>query len=129
MCVDLPGGDTSNGALLWMWECYGGDAQKWSFVDGQLVYLPEPDKCLDVLGGDTTDGNQLGLWDCYGGESQKWGFDDDMGRFYLASSTNDATKCVQIGGENLGDALQIWECNGEAAQTWEKVDSASVSVV
>merc|ERR1712070_742046 len=69
LCVDLPGGDTSNGALLWTWECYGGETQQWSFQDGQLVYLPDPSKCVDLLGGDSTNGNQLGLWDCYQGDS------------------------------------------------------------
>merc|ERR1719454_1911903 len=101
LCVDLPDGDTSDGALLWQWDCYGGATQQWSFQDGQLVYLPDPSKCMDLFGGDTTNGNRLGLWDCYGGDSQLWGFDSEWGTIYLASSiASDATKCVQIGGEN-----------------------------
>lgn len=67
-CLDLPGGDTQNGNILWMWECYGGDTQQWSFQDNQLVYLPDTTKCLDLLGGDATNSNHLGIWDCYGGD-------------------------------------------------------------
>merc|ERR1712070_757177 len=33
LCVDLPGGDTSNGAMLWTWDCSGDEAQQWSFQD------------------------------------------------------------------------------------------------
>jgi hypothetical protein len=111
LCMDLPGGDTSNGALLWMWDCYGGDTQMWSFQDGQLVYSPDPSKCVDLLGGDTTNGNRLGIWDCYQGDSQLWGFDSDWGTIYLASSTaSDATKCATVGGEHAGDPITIWDC-------------------
>merc|ERR1711879_588069 len=113
LCVDLPGGDTSNGALLWTWDCYGGETQQWSFKDGQLVYFPDLSKCVDLLGDDSTNGNQLGLWDCYQGDSQMWGFDEEFGTIYKASSTvSDATKCVQISGENRGDPVVISDCVG-----------------
>lgn len=119
LCVDLPGGDASNGALLWTWDCYGGDTQQWAFQDGQLVYLPDPSKCVDLLGGDTTNGNRLGIWDCGQGDSQMWGFDSEWGTIYLASSVgSDATKCAQIGGENKGDPLVIWDCTTEPQQVW-----------
>lgn len=119
LCVDLPGGDTSNGALLWTWDCYGGETQQWSFQDGQIVYLPDTSKCVDLLGGDTTNGNTLGLWDCYQGDSQLWGFDPDFGTIYLASSkATDATKCAQIGGKNVGDPLVIWDCDLNLNQLW-----------
>jgi len=113
LCVDLPGGDTSNGALLWTWDCYGGDTQQWAFQDGQWVYLPEPSKCVDMLGGDSTKGKQLGLWDCNQGSSQMWGVDEEAGTIYLASST-DATKCVAIGYDGFitsnGDTVRISDC-------------------
>lgn len=119
LCVDLPDGDTTNGALLWTWECSGMANQQFSFSDGQLVYLPDTSKCVDLLGGDTTNGNLLGLWDCYNGDSQLWGFDPDMGTIYLASSVeSDATKCAQISGSNAGDNLAIWDCNGAQDQVW-----------
>jgi len=123
LCVDLPGGDTSNGALLWMWECSGGATQQWSFQDNQLVYLPDTTKCIDLLGGDTTNGKQLGLWDCYGGDSQQWGFDGDgidgSGTIYLASGARDATKCIQPHGELAAAPVEIWDCNGLESEAWK----------
>jgi len=109
LCVDLPGGDTSNGALLWTWDCYGGDTQQWAFQDGQWVYLPEPSKCVDMLGGDSTNGKRLGLWDCNRGSSQMWGVDEEAGTIYLASSA-DATKCVHSAEFKHKGPLVIWEC-------------------
>jgi hypothetical protein len=113
LCVDVPGGDTSNGALLWTWDCVGNDNQQWIFQDGQLVLRSDASKCVDLLGGDTTNGNLLGIWDCLASDSQQWGFDPDMGTIYLASSAaSDASKCMQFGG-NPGDNLVIWDCGGD----------------
>lgn len=119
LCVDLPGGDATNGKTLWMWDCNGDMFQNWIFEDGQLKYLRDKTKCVDLLGGQTENGNKLGIWDCYPGNSQQWGYDPDWGTIYLASSTDaDATKCVQIGGEEQGDALVIWDCTIEPYQIW-----------
>jgi len=102
-----------------MWECYDGTFQNWAFEDGQLKYLQDKTKCVDLLGGQTDNGNKLGIWDCYPGPSQQWGYDPDWGTIYLASSTtSDATKCVQIGGEEQGDTLVIWDCTIEPYQIW-----------
>lgn len=30
LCMDLPGGDTTNGNLIQVWNCYGGGTQMWS---------------------------------------------------------------------------------------------------
>merc|ERR1719321_28625 len=71
-CLDLPGGDTTNGNVLWLWDCYGGETQQWSFQDDQLVYTADPTKCVDLLGGDTNHpGTAFGIWDCNGGKSQQ----------------------------------------------------------
>lgn len=119
MCVDLAGGDTSNGSLLGMRDCHGGETQRWSFRNNQLVYVPDTSKCVGLLGGNSTNGNQLRLWDCDDGESQQWGFDSDAGTIYLATSAHDATKCIRIRGEKKGDPVEIWNCNGDEDQTWK----------
>merc|ERR1711865_403840 len=139
-CVDLLGGDWTNGNQLglWdcyqgdsqMWDCYGGDSQMFSFQDGQLVLSRMAShKCVDLLGGDSTNGNQLGLWDCNQGDSQMWGFDEDSGTLYLASSkASDAAKCVQTDA-GKGDPLVIWDCTGEPQQIWKKGPPPSSVVV
>lgn len=29
-CIDLPGADAKDGNYLWLWECTGGDGQKYA---------------------------------------------------------------------------------------------------
>ena len=90
LSMDIPGGDTSNCALLQMLDCIGGEIQQWFFQAGQLVYLPDWMKCVDLLGGFS----QLVIEeDCYGGVSQQWGYNNEMnhpdracGAIRLASS-------------------------------------------
>merc|ERR1712070_725260 len=46
-CLDLPGGDTSLGTQLWMWECDGSPRQTW-IVDedaGNIRFAGDPSKC------------------------------------------------------------------------------------
>lgn len=119
LCVDLPAGDTSNGNLLWMWECNGADSQQWDFQNGQLVYLADPSKCVDLLGDDSSDGNQVSIWDCNGGDSQQWGYDVHGGTIYLSNSASDATKCLDnYGSQNWGSPIVIWDCNAVSNQGW-----------
>merc|ERR1712194_723051 len=51
-CLDLPGGDTSNGNQLQLWDCNGYNNQKWIFAANayKIVYADNPSKCIDVAG-------------------------------------------------------------------------------
>jgi len=118
-CLDLPGGDTTNGNKLWVWDCNGKNTQTWQFFENQLIYLGDTRKCVDLPGGATTNGNQLQIWDCNGHGSQKWGYDPNMKTIYLASSamlnsSSNANKCMDLrwGGMNKGTAVEIWDCSG-----------------
>jgi len=129
MCVDVPGSDAFDGALLRMWDCNGGENQQWSFQNNQLVYLANTSKCVDLLGGDTTNGNQLGLWTCNTEDSQQWGFDSEAGTIYLASSAYDATKCIRIGGESKGDPIVIWDCDNFLDENIWKLGSELLPII
>ena len=65
-CVDLAGGDTTNGNSIVIWDCNNGQSQQWSydpFKSGFIYYSADTSKCVD-LRGDTTNGNPLQIWDC-----------------------------------------------------------------
>lgn len=137
-CLDLPGGDTTNGALLWMWDCYGGDTQKFSFRNDRLVYSPDPGKCVDLIGGDTTNGTQLGLWDCDSSENpienQRWRF---VGAIYpirpgfIHSGVHEFSpvlnhKCMRA-STDTGGPVHIWDCDaGDDMQTWQVGDATKI---
>merc|ERR1712159_744905 len=73
LCVDLPGGDTSNGALLELWECYGGDSQMWGYnSDAGTIYLASTTTPKCVAKGGSNSGDPLMIWDCKPDTSQVW---------------------------------------------------------
>lgn len=85
-CVDLPGGDITNGNVIWLWECGDWDSQQWLIGDGVIRYAAQPDKCIDVVGG--ADGTipepiinpYLQIWDCLDGAVNQ-NFVQDGSRF------------------------------------------------
>jgi len=119
-CLDLVGGDTSNGTPIWLWDCNGNENQAWTFTSDSwmIVYQADTSKCIDA--GDMSDGKQLQIWDCNGMDQQIWGFDADSSTIYLANSAGDASKCMDLAGSDTsaGNAIQIWDCNGEWNQQW-----------
>lgn len=111
LCLDLPGGDTTNGALLWLWDCYGGDTQKWVLQNGQLVYAANASKCVDVIGGNSTNGNSLGLWDCNDGESQQWIYEVNNGNRWKWGSSSKCAQFPDVASTKAGDSVEIWDCD------------------
>jgi len=121
-CLDLPGGDTTNGNKVWIWDCNGQSNQKWVFAPGtwQIVFAGNPHKCLDTPGEDAVDGNQLQIWDCNGGKYQYWGYDGEAKSIYLSNSEADATFCMDLNGGSTtnGNKVQLWHCNQSPNQQW-----------
>lgn len=72
ICLDLPGGDTTNGNHLWLWQCNGSPSQDWGYnSDAGSIYSVNSDSCIDVLNS-ADDGDNLMIWDCNGLEKQQW---------------------------------------------------------
>jgi hypothetical protein len=53
-CLDVPGGNFTDGVHLQVWGCENNDAQRWSFVDGAL--RTKDNLCMDVAWGSTDNG-------------------------------------------------------------------------
>ena len=122
-CLDLPGGDTTNGNKLWLWDCNGSPDQEWVFGAGtwQINFKSNTNKCVDIPGGSLKDGNVLQIWDCVGVPGQRWGYDGQMHTIYAAaSSTADASKCMDLtgGSAKKGTPVELWDCNGLDNQKW-----------
>jgi hypothetical protein len=124
-CLDVPGGDASNGNKLWVWDCDrlgAGLPQRWHFFHNQLYYLGDTTKCVDLPGGNAANGNQLQIWDCNEDlASQKWAYDPNMKTIYWADNTG-SPKCLDLrdGGTADGTPVQIWDCTGDlnSNQMW-----------
>ncbi|MFJ5259843.1 glycosyl hydrolase [Streptomyces sp. NPDC088387] len=112
-CIDVAGGNTTNGTPVQLNDCNGSTAQTWTVAtDNTLRALG---KCLDVTGQGTTNGTPLQLWDCNGSGAQRWTTETDghlrnpqSGRYLDAPGGNTAN----------GTRLQIWDRNTNPWQTW-----------
>ena len=71
-CLDVPGGATTNGTQLEIWDCNGGANQQWTLNSDGTVVGRESGLCLDVTGKGTANGTAVEIWTCNGGSNQKW---------------------------------------------------------
>ncbi|MEV7230401.1 MULTISPECIES: family 16 glycosylhydrolase [Polymorphospora] len=114
-CIDVPGGNSVDGARLQLWTCNGTAAQQWTAPgDGTLRALG---KCMDVAWGSSANGAAIQLANCSGNPAQQ----------FVLSAAGDlvnpqANKCVDVSAWNSADGtpLQLWECNGGANQKWRR---------
>lgn len=125
LCLDVPGGDASNGMQLWLWECHGGESQRWRFDNWQIRYAPDESQCIDA--GDMSEGAQMYLWECNGQPQQTWGYNSDTYTAFLS----DTNTCLDfyVNWESNGQPLHVWDCTGDANQQWSLWDSPQLSVV
>jgi len=87
LCLDLAGGDTTNGNAVRVLECSGSESQQWVFGnDNHIRYFAAQGKCVDA--GDMLQGTQLTIQDCNGLSQQNWGYDSGgiEGTIYLSDS-------------------------------------------
>ena len=63
-CLDLYGGNTTNGTPIDVWDCTGVDSQNWAYdsTTSQIRSMKDPTKCIDLRGGSTQKGNTLEIW-------------------------------------------------------------------
>ncbi|MFG3555314.1 ricin-type beta-trefoil lectin domain protein [Micromonospora sp. NPDC047557] len=114
-CIDVPGGDFSDGKQLQMYGCNQSPAQRWNFVNGTLQ--TSNNKCMDVAWGSTANGAAIQIANCSGNPAQQ----------FVLSAAGDlvnpqANKCVDIKAWNGDDgaALNLWDCTGGANQKWRR---------
>ncbi|WP_407637393.1 ricin-type beta-trefoil lectin domain protein [Catelliglobosispora koreensis] len=112
-CIDVPGGNGVDGALLQLWDCNGTAAQNWTFPgDGTIRAFG---LCMDVAWGSTANGAAIQLAHCSGNPAQQ----------FVLSGAGDlvnpqSNKCVDVSGWNSANGTKLiqWECHGGANQKW-----------
>jgi len=106
-----------NGTKVQLWDCWGGQNQKWQVnTDGTLVNA-QSQRCLDadtatILGN----GTKMQLWDCWGGRNQKWQVNADGTLVNAQSQRCLDADTATIGGN--GTKIQLWQCWGGQNQEW-----------
>ncbi|MGW0885424.1 ricin-type beta-trefoil lectin domain protein [Streptomyces sp. NPDC002671] len=110
-CLDLPGGDASQGVQLW--PCNKTDAQKFSVnADGTIT---AGGRCLDASGAGTANGTSVGMWYCNQGANQQW-----LPRADGSIINPVSGRCLDIPWADAAVQArpQLWDCNGTVAQRW-----------
>jgi glucosylceramidase len=113
LCLDVAGGNATDGTTVDQYTCNGTSAQQWTVDPDSTVQSIS--KCLDVVSGGTADGTKVDLYSCNGTGAQVWQPQPD-GALYNPQSG----KCLDDTGwsTTAGNALQIWDCAGTANQVW-----------
>ena len=114
LCVDVFGGRFRPGAIIHLWPCHGGEAQRFGLDPrgGRIYPVVAPMFCVDAR-----DTQPLRLTDCNRASAQ-WDYDPRSGTIRSSSGL-----CWDVPGANLdprkyrqGQGLVGWRCNGQPNQ-------------
>ncbi|MFB9235662.1 lectin [Plantactinospora siamensis] len=112
-CVDVPNGSTTNGTQVQLYDCWGGDMQRFTYTASKQLQVLG--KCLDANGQGTSNGTAVIIWDCNGQANQQWNVNSDGTIRGVQSNL-----CVDANGAGTANGTKIilWSCNGGANQRW-----------
>lgn len=73
-CTDFSSGSADNGDEMHLWDCDGGNSEKWAVTPYGLFKNRDNGytHCMDVPGSSTLNGLQLYIWACHGGLNQQF---------------------------------------------------------
>jgi lysophospholipase L1-like esterase len=113
-CLDVPNASQANNTQLAIWDCNGGNNQRWTYTSAKqlMVY---GNKCLDASGHGRTNGTPVIIWDCGGGANQQWNVNANGTITGVESGL-----CLDVTGGSTanGSLIQLWSCTGVSHQQW-----------
>jgi len=121
-CIELKGGNTSNGNQVWYYPCNQTPAQSWYWDDSHNYIRSSIDKskCLVGSQGSSALGTKLIIWDCFNNDDRfrwDWNASDDS----LRPRKNNAVCIEDRDGISDGYDLILGSCNSErkSFQRWK----------
>jgi len=116
-CVDIPGGNTSSGVVVTLYDCNGNGNQNWGYDwSTRLIKSQIGNLCLGLQNDATGWGTRITSQTCNSSNPrQKWTLGADQ------TIRNDYTGlCVDANGAGTGNGTQllIWGCGGQINQKW-----------
>ena len=130
--VDLANGRYDKGDRVHLWDCHGGNNQKFIVQsDGTIRPKFAQHMCLDASAG-VTFGSRIHLWQCHGGQNQRFNageYDFDGQRFYLRIYSKNTGSIVGTGfiGHSL---VSVWRTGKGTTNTfsfWPNKDTYGVN--
>jgi len=120
-CLDVRGGQITDGAQLQIWDCNGHTNQDFVWTsDGRIVSDDDSRgvMCLDVPGGDLSKPTALQLWKCNGHAGQYWQFDANSKSIFPPSVGEKMCVDVQSGSDTNGATVNIYYCSPGSGEKW-----------
>jgi endonuclease/exonuclease/phosphatase family metal-dependent hydrolase len=119
LCLDVAGANVSNGSNVLVWDCHGGDWQRFNYdaKTGLIRNRQDPRYCLDN-GGHFADGAGLIVMACNGSANQRFTLDERGGTISMRSY---ADQVVDAFGAVQGSGVGTWRFWGGENQRWSLV--------
>ena len=117
-CVDVPGGSTSPGTVLALWDCNSGGNQNYNYELGNrwLRAHVGSNLCLGLQNDATGAGTKVVTQTCNtGNPRQKWTMQANQ---QIRNDTTGYCLDANGGGTGNGTQLLIWWCGSQANQKW-----------
>ena len=124
-CLDLPGGQTGDGALAIQYDCHGGPNQQWSIeaVDdtNYRIVSRMSGKCIGTDPGGAAAGGHIVQSQCGKSPAQLWVLESVSNGSVIRNEAN--RLCLDVPGGSLANGAKpiAWACNGASNQTWRYV--------
>ena len=111
---------THDGTKVQVWQCLGGNNQRWTYYKDGSIRSSWDKRCLDEdIAGGTGAGTKVQVWHCIAGNlNQKWDF---VGGTIVSRQDGRCLDEDIAGGTRNGSKAQVWDCNGWANQKWKVV--------
>jgi RHS repeat-associated protein len=117
-CLDIQGGDPTDGTPVVLWTCNDSLTQVWDRQPppDRSLKNPESGKCLDISGGGTANGTPIQISTCTGAASQVWQPRPDGG-----FENPQSGRCLDLTDFDTADGarIQLWDCTGNWNQVWQ----------
>ncbi|KAJ3335984.1 hypothetical protein HDU93_003911 [Gonapodya sp. JEL0774] len=118
-CLDFPLGAIPQ-TQMELWDCNSGLNQRFTYRNGQLVSLSNPDMCLDLYNGVRQDGQKVDLFPCNNNAAQQWSFVANTAMGATQIRPTGSTFCLSIlnSATANGSPVGISTCAENGASTW-----------
>ena len=125
-CLDVKGGNKSNGTNVQLWTCNKSNAQKWVLTNNSngTVSLKNVNsgKNLSVQGNSASKNVNIYIYSVNSNNNQKWRIVKNGNGYNLFTALNNSYLVDIKGGTfSKGTNIQLWTSNNSNAQIWSFV--------
>lgn len=121
LCLDVPGGATSDGVQLVQERCDGAAGQTFTLVSaggGFQIRALHSGKCLGVRDASTSAGKAIQQETCTGASSQIWMFTESGANYRIANANGGKCMNIKDNSTAISAPVQTNSCDSVATKQW-----------